>query len=341
MVTAAIWVTTTCNLNCSYCYEGELKKNKSMDFKTAEKIIEFIIEYIKKKNEDNLIINYHGGEPFLEFKIIKFITQEISRKANEINKKVVFGATTNGTLINTEIKEFLYHKPNFHISVSLDGAKETHDSNRVYRNGNGTYNKIVPICLEMLKKRPDIRARMTFNSCTVNSLYENIVHLADLGFNVIASAPNYFDNGWNAKSMSILSKELEKVYNFVELKKKYNTSFRVGLVDATLKKKKGPCSGGINSININPEGYIFPCTYVVENQKYIIGDVKTGIDLEKVNNFQLINKGVNTECEGCNYMQYCISTRCKVVNELLTGQYDVPSPVVCSFANLEYKFLKV
>lgn len=120
-----IWLTTACNLKCKYCYEGTAKVNCYLSKDYAAKIVDYIVQDCDKTK--NLQISFHGGEPFLNYKIMEFISLELENQLHSVVNDISYQVTTNATILNEEIIEFLKdHK--IEVTCSLDGTKETHDS---------------------------------------------------------------------------------------------------------------------------------------------------------------------------------------------------------------------
>lgn len=336
---STFWVTTDCNMECKYCYEGSKKDKQKMSLETIEAAINYTINHFNELNNDNtLVVVMHGGEPLLEFEKIKSI---ISGFRDRLDTSVLkFAITTNGTLISDEIKRYLC-KEFYSISLSIDGNKTSHDANRIFKNGSGTYDSIFNSFCSILEKRPDTRARMTVNTDTVLNLYENVKHLVDLGFKTVIPVPDTFDNRWNVELMDALYKQLEKVSVLLKERKKTEEDILIGLVDEiTHKRENSICNGGVSSINIDPKGNIYPCTYTVGNESFIIGHVSNGILKEKLDEIIKLGEVANKDCEGCTRYNYCVGTRCKLINKLCTDNYHTPSPVLCSLENIKVRIYK-
>lgn len=332
-----LWVTTQCNMKCRYCYEGNDKSNKIMSIETAEKSIRYIMKHLGELNDNTLIIDFHGGEPLLQFNLIKYITEEFKKIFFNSNKRLMFGLTTNGILLNKEIEEYLSKNFYYSLSVSLDGNRLMHDTNRILKNGNGTYDMVIEKFVSLLKIRQDVRVRMTFNTDTVYNLYKSVRHLVKMGFNTIVPVADYFDDRWDRYHIDILYKETEKIFKMFKQEKEKNNNLSISIVEGKIFKK-GNCEGGITTLNISPDGGIYPCTCVVENEKYRIGNISTGIDKIKLKKIHNISNTRNEICNGCNYYSCCLATRCKLINKVLTNDFNVPSPVMCAIENIMYKF---
>lgn len=335
---AAIWVTTQCNMQCKYCYEGPEKPQKAMTRETADKAIAYIKRHFDALEDSFLIVNFHGGEPLIEFEIIKYI---IAKLKDVFGSNIVkFGITTNGLLLDEETEKYLAENINYSLSISIDGARSTHDAHRLLKNGQGTYDLIINKCKSLLEKKPDLRARMTFNSSTADKLYDNVKHLVDLGFTTIAPVPDYFDKNWDEKHIPILHEQFKKIAALSTELKARDKNIRIGVVDDLDYINKGRCSGGKTTIHIDPEGKIYPCTYTVGNDYFQIGDVESGINSSKVVEIANLSYEENKECLGCSNYKACIGTRCKLVNKVITGEYNSPPPILCLVENIKYKLYK-
>ena len=142
-----IIVTSKCNLRCKYCYEGNNKSHRDMNIDTANKAIDFIANMIAQEetNRRNRVV-FHGGEPMLNFGLIKFIKSRLDKIING-NYAIDYMTTINGTILNDEMIDFIKQN-NIFLSISIDGTKEIHNQNRIYHDGKGSYS----ILIENLKK---------------------------------------------------------------------------------------------------------------------------------------------------------------------------------------------
>lgn len=328
----SLWVTSDCNLNCKYCYEGLEKKKQYMTRDVVDKSIDYTFKYLKNICESDFRVQIHGGEPFLAFEIIKYIVVKFKEECKKRNIKVSFLTTTNATIMNDEIIEFIKNEMPA-ISVSLDGTKETHDIVRVYKNGQGSHDIALENALKLLDNSVKIRVRNTFDSNSVSNLYKDIKFLIEKGFKCIVPAPNLFDKNWDVEKMKILENQIKKIKEYTKEK----DDVLLSLTDKSLYKIKGSCTGGKSSLNIYPDGSIYPCTMVTGNKEFCIGDIYSGVNIRKRDDLLSYSKHVNKECEGCRIYNYCNGTRCKLVNKLITNDYCKPSAVQCAIERLNYK----
>lgn len=327
-----VWLTTNCNLRCKYCYEGEEKPAMSMTQKTAEECCKFI----RSQNDQLLIVQFHGGEPLLNYDLIEFIVKEIlSHK--KINQKVMFGITTNGVFLTDERILFLAKHMDYGFSISIDGNKQTHDLLRRTTAGEGSYDLIIKNVVSALSISDKIRLRMTFTPETVSSLADNVMYLIMLGGKCIVAHPDYFNNNWTEDHLKTYEMQLDKLKRINKAKGLKKQDIYISLLEYEIFKKT-KCTGGYTSINISPEGDFYPCTYVMYIPEYKIGSVYSGINKDQLGRISKINDSEMTDCIGCNNYSSCLSVRCRYLNEQITGSPTKPSPVICAFENKNIMF---
>lgn len=329
-----IWVTTGCNLKCKYCYEGVDKKFENMNQEVADKTVKFIEAMYNENQRDPLIVEFHGGEPLLNYSIIQYLVIQIERRF----PRTLFGITTNGLLLTQERIQYLSDKMNYGFSLSIDGNRATNDQNRVDCCGNGTYERVIEMLPELLVCRADIRARMTYTPETVESLADNIIHLINCGFINIVSAPDYFSSNWSIEKMDILLEQMVKVKNYYKKRIIQEDAVRISLLEDRFKTK-GICQGGKSNFHVLPNGDIYPCSYGVGETELLIGNVLKGFILESnIQKLQQINISPVHKCQGCKVYSACISSRCKIFNKVLQGDYFEPVPVICAIEHVKQKF---
>jgi len=331
---AIFWVTTRCNLNCKYCYEGKNKYEKSMSKDVVDRAIEYTLDYFKDRETDKkeLIVPIHGGEPFLEFGTIKYVVKKFREQCDKKSTKLLFCTTTNGTLLNDEMIDFIV-KEMIDVTVSIDGTKKTHDKMRPFKSGEGSHDIVLKNVYKLIKYKPNIRIRMTFDSDTVCSLFEDIKYLIDRGFKVIVPAPNLFDPNWDDEHVAILEDQIRKIKEYANGRK----DLLISIIDGNLYFPKGYCRGGDTSFHIYPDGKIYPCILSAGNDEFCIGDIYNGINELKRDYLLGFSKIRNPDCYGCKLYNYCDGPRCKIVNKIITGDYFSSPPMNCALENLQYK----
>ncbi len=324
-----IFVTSKCNLKCKYCYEGNEKSNINMTVDTANKTIEFIANRVKNLDVERPVnIVFHGGEPLLNFELIKHMLKCITEK---IDREIIFSMTTNGTIMTDEITEYITDHIN-NISISIDGTRNAHDLNRTFYDGSGSYGIVIHNAKKLLLRDIDVRARMTFNSQNVDELYEGVKFLVEMGFKYIVPVADFYDKRWSEKDIETFKKQVIKIRNLKEL----NQEQHISLAEIELfNRKKGDCFGGISNFTVAADGNIYPCTFSAGISNFIIGNVYEDKLLEnKVDEFIRIYQEENECCLGCTRYEYCEGVRCKIFNKLITGDYRTPPGIICAMENV-------
>lgn len=330
MYAFAIWVTTDCNMKCSYCYEGNEKENSLLRIGMADKIISFIAEKIGEST-DMIIIEFHGGEPLLNFPIIKYIVEKLENEYPQY--KIIYGITTNGTICTPEIIKFLSSYCTYSLTVSIDGTEVAHNSNRILKNGAPTYNLALETAKMLQEVRPDVRIRMTVVPNNLKELADGIIQFVNMGFKIIVPVLDYFNHNWKKKDIDLIAQMLRSVKNYIEGNTKFS-DVQIAMI-SDQRKSLGHCGGGNNSFHIVPNGDIYPCAYSVGNEAEKIGSIMSGIDQKKIQLLNDIYCSTNTECEGCGNYEACISSRCKFLNRSVTGEYNKPIPLICAMENMK------
>lgn len=248
MYSFAIWVTTKCNMRCSYCYEGSEKDNFVLDKNAADEIIRFILSKISKS--EVTIIDFHGGEPLLNFSAIKYIVEKLENEYSEYD--FIYGITTNGIINTLDILDFLAKNFSYSLSVSLDGTRNAHDSNRLLTSGESSYYKAMNTALMLLKnkKRHDLRVRMTVVPNNVEELAEGVIDLIEKGFKIIIPVVDCCDKSWEQSDLEAIRFQLGTIKEYL-IDNNLLSSVVVAMVNES-NHLLGECGGGITSFHILP-----------------------------------------------------------------------------------------
>ncbi|WDV46270.1 radical SAM protein [Clostridiaceae bacterium M8S5] len=325
-----IWVTLRCNFRCRYCYVHSMYDNQDLTIELADKILNYI--KLNKKPEQQLVIDFHGGEPLLNFEVIKYFVNQCNKTFEDVS----YGMTTNGSLITQEVIKFL-EVNNIDLSISLDGKESTHNFNRRSLDSSINYDTIIKNAKQLLKINANTRIRMTYDRHNINSLYDNIVYFIKQGFKVIVPVADYYSNEWKDEDYSIVLEEFKKVRKYV-LDNKCK-DIKMEILDNSFHCLS-LCDAGTNHYNIDVNGIMYPCIFSVGKEEHIIGDIERGMDANKLKKIkQVINKRV-PDCEGCALYDCCISTRCILGNYATTGDYVKPNTVECNMTNIKFNIIK-
>lgn len=312
-----IWVTRSCNLNCRYCYEGTSKSDKTL----SANHVKWLADYIREElhGSGTLWINFHGGEPVLAFDKVL----ELCKKLEPEQNKIFYSMTTNGTLLNDAVlREIKRHE--IYLSVSIDGIEQAHDLNRQFLDGRGSFRQAADGAILAQKYGIPIRCRMTVTPNNYRYLFDSVKYLTALGLEDIAAAPDLYNESWTEDILGEIEKIIEGIWTAG-----YN---KFSFFEDEIHRK-GICMGGREEISIDADLDVYPCSYAVGNEEYLLGNLqrKRIFDRRKLDLLDVMNTEMMEDCEGCGFREYCISGRCRILNKALTGSGNRPSPVICGF----------
>lgn len=326
-------VTQECNLRCHYCvygggYENRTHSSKEMDFETAKKAIDFYVDH--SRQSEKLSLGFYGGEPLLKMDMIKECVRYIKSKV--FDRKISFNMTTNGTLLTLERAKYLYEN-GFNVVISLDGAQEDHDKNRVFKNsGLGSFDCIMKNLIRIKEYFPEFLKDISFNtvlnyncdfSC-VKSYYNTneIVKDANSMFNLVEE--NGARNIKKYSSKFVVEYRYEQFLLFMYMLKKVNAEvlshsqltnlvaykeFYNQMKDSGLLGKKGhhngPCIPGGRRLFVSCTGEFYPCERVPEEPVMQIGNIKDGFDYDACERLLNIGRITEEQCKKCWAFRLC------------------------------------
>ncbi|MDP4145564.1 MAG: thioether cross-link-forming SCIFF peptide maturase [Bacillota bacterium] len=330
-----------CNLRCQYCFadEGEYKGcRKSMSIEVGKKAIDFVIKHSGPRK--NIEIDLFGGEPLMVFNNIKEIVEYAKEQEKIYNKNIRFTMTTNATLLNDEIMDYL-DKNMGNIVLSIDGRKEVNDKVRVRVDGSGSYDKILPNIKKMVERRDKTKqyyARGTFTRNNTD-FFEDIMHLANEGFDEISVEPVVLPDD---HPLSIRKEDLPKI--FVQYDKLYKEMLRrhkegneFKFYHFNINLQGGPCvykrisgcGAGHEYVAITPDGEVYPCHQFVGNESFKMGDIfQDVLDDGIANKFKEAHIYNKPKCSGCWARFYC-SGGCQANNYNFNGDVHIPYEIGC------------
>ncbi len=320
-------VTQACNLACIYCYaeeSGSNAKNQLMSFETAKQAIDYLVR--EAGDENKLGLQFFGGEPLMNFELIKQVVDYTTKLGSKIGKTFNYAVSTNCTLLTEEVQDYLV-KHRFGILVSVDGDEDTHNKQRPFRDGRDSYELVIKNAMSLNEKYlknkhlspPRIRANIINGNA--DRLAEITDSFADMGFKAIGIAPIMERLGENAPlgmDDAAFAKWTEQADNqFVywldcaaedkEVKNAYinnEVKRRFGLLKSKRIFGGIRCGVGRNVNTVDVDGNIFPCHRYPGMDEYIIGNVYTGIDREKLSAYyDDIIRNMLENCKDC-WMRY-------------------------------------
>lgn len=308
-----------CNLSCKYCFAGQGEFNGPkglMPFEVGKRAIDYLIA--NSKNRRNLEIDFFGGEPLMNFGVVKELVEYGDQEAKKHNKVFRFTITTNGILLDDEKIEYI-NKHMHNVVLSLDGRKEINDAMRPTINGRGSYDIIVPKFQKLVEGRGDkyyyIRGTFTRNNMDFG---KDVLHYRDLGFELTSMEP-VVDHEQN--EYALRSEDIEKVNReYEEFAKEYleirkhdpRFKFFHYMIDLSggpcaIKRISG-CGAGIEYLAITPDGDIFPCHQFVGKEGFRLGnlfDQEISFPKHIVDEFLATDVTTKDDCKICWAKFYC------------------------------------
>lgn len=306
-----------CNLACRYCFaeEGEYHGRRAlMSLDVGKKALDFLVA--NSGNRINLEVDFFGGEPLMNWDVVKSLIEYGRSLEGPHNKRFRFTLTTNGVLLNDEILEFA-NREMANIVLSIDGRKEIHDKMRPFRGGQGSYDLIVPKFQKVAESRGQSRyyVRGTF---TRNNLdfSKDVLHLADLGFEQISVEPVVAgpeaDYAIREADLPVLKDEYDALASEMLRRRKEGKGFNFFhfMIDLEggpcVAKRLSGCGSGTEYLAVTPWGDLYPCHQFVGNEKFLMGNVEEGILRNDIRDeFKCCNVYAKEKCRKCFARFYC------------------------------------
>ena len=331
-----------CNLKCKYCFaeEGEYHGHRSlMSSKVGKAAIDFLIKASGKRR--NLEVDFFGGEPLMNFGVVKEIVEYGREQEKLYNKNFRFTITTNGILLDDDVIDYI-NKNMHNVVISLDGRKEINDMMRPRAGGQGSYDVIVPKFQKLAESRhqTDYYIRGTF---TRNNLdfSKDVLHMADLGFKQISVEPvvgeDTTDYAIREEDIPAVCEEYERLaaelYERHKKGGKDDFNFFHFNIDLTggpcVVKRLVGCGSGTEYLSVTPEGELFPCHQFVGLEGFGMGNVFDGLSNPELREkFSKCNVYAKDECKKCWARFYC-SGGCAANAYQLSGDILKPYGIGC------------
>lgn len=306
-----------CNLACKYCFaeEGEYHGRRAMmSFEVGKKALDFLVA--NSGNRVNLEVDFFGGEPLMNWQVVKDLVA-YGRSLEEPNhKKFRFTLTTNGVLLNDDILEFA-NKEMSNIVLSIDGRKKVHDFMRPHRGGQGSYDEVVPKYIKVAESRNqmDYYVRGTFTHHNLD-FSEDVLHLADLGFKQISVEPVVADEteeyAIKEADIPVILAEYDKLAKDIIQRRKEGKAFNFFhfMIDLEggpcVAKRLSGCGSGTEYLAVTPWGDFYPCHQFVGMEQFLMGNVDDGIVNTAIREeFKTCNVYAKEKCKNCFAKFYC------------------------------------
>jgi len=329
-----------CNLLCEYCFasKGDFGGNKElMSYETGKKALDYLVK--NSQGRKNLEVDFFGGEPLMNFKVVKKLIKYARSIERKHKKNFRFTITTNGILLNEENIKYINENMQ-NVVLSLDGRKEINDKMRVDILGKGTYDRIVPKFKNTVDDRnhENYFIRGTFTKENLD-FTEDVKNIKSLGFDIISLEPVVTDekNTYSIKYEDIerVKQEYEKLCKYYIEKKNENDSFSFFHFEIDLDggpciyKKISGCGAGNEYVAVTPSGDIYPCHQFVGKEEFVIGNVEEGITEKSIpNDMYGANIITKEKCKSC-WAKYFCGGGCHANAYNFNGSFSEPYEVGC------------
>jgi len=315
-------VTEQCNLKCVYCYQVDRRKNKDnvISFDVAAAAIE---DHLTRDDSfRKVIIELIGGEVFLYFRFVQQLVNWTLERREKWKKQFVFFIDTNGTLLNNEIKDWLFkRREHVIIGLSLDGTQKAHDLNR-----SKSYERIAPHFSFITQTWPRSIAKMTISPKTVPMIFEGILHVMKQGFYVAANVP--MEDIWGLPEQKdevvlIFRDQISKLVNFFGKNAQLPLPNIINLpipVIASEEHERPWCGSGRNMIAIETSGRVIPCNRYASmsfDQSLFDKPLKPNV----------------SKCTKCLFKPACQT--CEALNWEVNGNPEARTSFHCEFTKLQ------
>ena len=310
-------IAHTCNLNCDYCFASQGKyhgERAVMSFEVGKRALDFLVE--NSGSRRNLEVDFFGGEPLMNFDVVKRLVAYARTIEKEKNKNFRFTLTTNGVLIDDDVIDFANREMS-NVVLSLDGRREIHDRHRVDYAGNGSWERIVPKFQRLVESRggKNYYMRGTFTHENPDFL-EDIKVMLDLGFSELSMEPVVCAEGDPAEltreDLPIVLDQYEKLAELMIEREREGRPFTFYhyMIDLTggpcIYKRISGCGSGTEYMAVTPWGDLYPCHQFVGEDKYRLGDIYEGVTNTAAQcEFSECNVYARPECRDCWARLYC------------------------------------
>ena len=310
-------IAHTCNLNCAYCFASQGKyhgERAIMSYEVGKQALDFLIAHSGSRR--NLEVDFFGGEPLMNFQVVKDLVAYARSIEKEKGKNFRFTLTTNGVLVNDDVIQWANQECS-NVVLSLDGRKEIHDRFRVDYAGNGSWEKIVPKFQKFVEARggKDYYMRGTFTHANPDFL-KDIQTMLDLGFNELSMEPVVCSAGdpsaLTQEDMDVVMDQYEKLAELMLKKDKEGKPFTFYhyMIDLSggpcIYKRISGCGSGTEYLAVTPWGDLYPCHQFVGEERFKLGNIWDGVTNSSVQDeFAACNVYAHKECRDCWARLYC------------------------------------
>ena len=316
-------VTKDCQLACKYCYLVGKNEKERMSFSIAKQAIDYILNNKDVSNTDSVVWDFIGGEPFLEIQLIDSICDYLKTEMYRLNHpwflSYRLNFSTNGINYNSKEVQHFISKNLHHLSIgiTIDGTRDKHDLNRIYKSNNkGSYDDVVKNIPLWLTQFPGVGTKVTISSPDIPYICESVLHLYSLGIHEV-NINCVFEDVWNEGDDKLFEDQLMQLADTI-IDNGYYTDYACSFFSENIGKPLDPelenqnwCGAG-KMLAVDAAGFFYPCTRFAayslrEKQPIIIGNVRDGIDKNKLRPFLTLDRLTQSprKCIDCEVASGC------------------------------------
>ena len=310
-------VAHTCNLNCAYCFASQGKyhgERAVMPFAVGKQALDFLVANSGKRR--NLEVDFFGGEPLMNFDVVKQLVAYARSIEKEHNKNFRFTLTTNGVLIDQDVIDFANREMS-NVVLSLDGRKQIHDRFRVDYAGNGSWERVVPKFQQLVQARGGKNYYMRGTFTHANPDFVNdIRQMLDLGFTELSMEPVVCAPGDPSEltqdDLDVVMEQYEELAQLMLERDREGRPFTFYhyMIDLAggpcIYKRISGCGSGTEYMAVTPWGDLYPCHQFVGEEAFKLGNIYDGVtNTDMVEQFAGCNVYARPQCRDCWARLYC------------------------------------
>lgn len=346
-------VTKDCQLACKYCYLVGKNEQEKMSWETAKQAIDFILSNEIEFKEEAVIWDFIGGEPFLEIelidKICDYLKTEMFKRNHHWFDSYRFSFSTNGINYHTKSVQDFIKKNHNHLSIgiTIDGTKKKHDLNRIWKSDGpekGSYEDVVKNIPLWLSQFPNGGTKVTISSADIPYIKESVLHLYELGIHEV-NINVVFEDVWNEGDDLLFEDQLTELADII-IDNDYYQDYACSFYNDHIGKPLHPdydngnfCGAG-KMLAVDAAGNFYPCTRFAayslrEKKPIIIGNVKDGIDKNKLRPFLTLDRFTQstTTCFNCEVANGCAWCQGENYDAAETNTIYQRSTAICKMHN--------
>ncbi len=323
-------IAHACNLGCKYCFAGKGEycgPAALMSYQVGKDALDYLVK--NSGNRHNLEVDFFGGEPLMNWDVVKDLVAYGRSIEKEHNKRFRFTLTTNGTLLNDDILEFA-NKEMSNLVLSIDGRKEVHDNMRPFRDGRSSYDEILPKYKKAAESRDQMNYYVRGTYTHFNTDFAaDVLHLADEGFQQISVEPVVAQPeepyALTEEDIPVLLEQYDILADEMLKRRKEGRGFNFFhfMIDLEggpcVYKRLSGCGAGCEYVSVTPWGDIYPCHQFVGQDDYKLGSIYDGIQKKELQKkFHDCNVYSKPDCSNCFARYYC-SGGCMANSQHFTG----------------------